>query len=291
MTTIYDLSDELLLRIGAYTDNPQITSVVSRKFSWVACGCLERIFREIAAHPEARVYLCADTTKGESVKKTYQFVVQELKRSGMQKTVFSCSDLCETIASKLIPFHESYLALFDQIVAESPGANQLRRLVHGKTLLMQCFIIRSWMIQNPGSLDGVREISLSQCGLKFLPPEIALCSNLVKLRLAYNELTFLPESVGKLWHLNSLSVAGNQIEFLPESVGNLKNLTHLSICGNQMMTIPNSMKRVVYNLASFAVDYFVKYEDGSDIRRDPEEPEEHVLRRLMQNAVVYLNLL
>lgn len=279
------LDNDILFKIGAFTDNPQVTSLVCKKFGSITEGCFARIRREVIQDPEARIYWLG------SVKETFQFVVRELRKTGMKNPVFFCSDLYELIALKLIPFHESYFPMFDAIATGTEGAEELIQKVEQKPLSEQVGFIRKWMLQNYRLLGRVHRLSLSETGLKFLPPEIILCSNLAQLRIAYNALTFLPEWIGAIKKLSSLTVARNQIEHLPESMKDLRYLERLSICGNRIKTLPVALKPMVLNLETFAVDDFVQYEDGSKIQEGHEPDPGNLLRRMMQNAIVYLNLL
>ncbi|MFX0090444.1 MAG: leucine-rich repeat domain-containing protein [Candidatus Hodarchaeota archaeon] len=70
----------------------------------------------------------------------------------------------------------------------------------------------------------VNRLFLVAKGLKALPKEFGILSNLQELDLSNNQIGFLPESFGKLKNLDSLNLTGNLFSSLPPSFSNLKKL-------------------------------------------------------------------
>ena len=87
-------------------------------------------------------------------------------------------------------------------------------------------------------LKNLEELSLTECGLRELPPEIGALSNLRVLRLGFNELKTLPAEIGQLTELRELRLEGNQLSSLPPELASLEKLEVLGLSGNQFETMP-----------------------------------------------------
>src|SRR5688572_27449159 len=83
-------------------------------------------------------------------------------------------------------------------------------------------------------VSGATRLSLSELGLRELPPEIGQLSSLQDLYLDYNELSSLPIEIGNLNQLRTLSLSSNNLRILPSEIGNLDSLRRLSLQENQL---------------------------------------------------------
>ncbi len=91
-----------------------------------------------------------------------------------------------------------------------------------------------------GSLDNLKNLTVTGCHLKTLPGTIGALVKLQVLQLQQNEIEQLPESIGNLSDLKSLSVAWNKFKTLPEHVGNLRNLVSLNAQSCSIEKLPPS---------------------------------------------------
>jgi len=78
-----------------------------------------------------------------------------------------------------------------------------------------------------GSLDDLKNFTVTRCHIKTLPRTIGNLFKLQVLQLQQNEIEQLPESMGNLIDLKTLTISWNKIKTFPESIGNLKNLASL----------------------------------------------------------------
>ena len=99
---------------------------------------------------------------------------------------------------------------------------------------------RAWLCdpKNAQLLDEIKELSLSDCCLTALPPEICHLTGLQNLYLGNNELTTLPPEIGKLIELREFSLENNKLATLPPEIGNLTQLEIFSLASNQFATVP-----------------------------------------------------
>jgi small GTP-binding protein len=81
-------------------------------------------------------------------------------------------------------------------------------------------------------------LSLYECGLKEVPPDIVKLQNLTQLYLRENQLSELLSSIGKLQNLKELSLSGNRLSELLSSIEQLQNLTKLYLSENQLSELP-----------------------------------------------------
>lgn len=84
-----------------------------------------------------------------------------------------------------------------------------------------------------GRLPTLRKLSLTNCGLKEVSPNIKLCVNLETLDLAHNDLTTLPDELALLSKLEILFVLGSRrMTTMPRVLGKLKTVTRLGLRSN-----------------------------------------------------------
>ncbi|MGD0664534.1 MAG: hypothetical protein ABSA17_02225 [Rhabdochlamydiaceae bacterium] len=288
MTTINDLNGDVLVYIGKLLEaNPTHLTPVSRIFNkWIARGCYEELFARYQNCPLIKEYVDlveGDNYKINTVKATYQRVVRLLTVSGIDKSKLNLNPLClgDLIQTKLHPFLQSYCMVLDRIANDLPEAGRFQAAIQEMTLLQQAGEIRSWMLQNPQLLALITNLNLMQCDLHFLPPEIQLFSNLIKLIIGRNELTFLPTTIGNLPELRSLAIQSNNIESLPTSMKNLRLLTRFSMCGNPIKRLPNELKVIIPQMESLAIDPAVTFEDGTLVQ-SLQRPNPDACRRIAQ---------
>ena len=86
--------------------------------------------------------------------------------------------------------------------------------------------------------NQITELSLINCDLKELPPEIIKLQNLIRLDLRNNDLNYLPPEIGQLQNLTELDLGENQLSDLPPEIGKLQNLTILQLRKNQFSQFP-----------------------------------------------------
>ncbi|ACJ19944.1 leucine-rich repeat domain-containing protein [Coxiella burnetii] len=136
------------------------------------------------------------------------------------------------------------------------------------TTIEEAETIRTWMRENPDTLNRVitislwlrflltipKEISLftnlqvlevSDCGIGFLPPEIGSLRNLKFLCLDFNAITVIPAEIGNLTNLRELSVRENGLSALPPEIGNLINLWLLILVTNGITFLPPEIGQLV----------------------------------------------
>jgi Leucine-rich repeat (LRR) protein len=89
--------------------------------------------------------------------------------------------------------------------------------------------------------NQITGLSVSDCGLKALPPEIMRLQNLTWLDLSHNQFRSLPASIGRLENLTELDLSHNQLNELPTSIGQLQNLIGLDLCENNLKQFPKTL--------------------------------------------------
>ena len=92
-----------------------------------------------------------------------------------------------------------------------------------------------------GVLTNLNYLSLVNNKLKQIPPEIGKLTNLQRLWLGQNELTFLPPEIGQLTKLESLGLNDNKLKILPKEIGKLTNLQFLGLSNNLLKEIPREI--------------------------------------------------
>ncbi|MFP4288207.1 MAG: leucine-rich repeat domain-containing protein [Bacteroidota bacterium] len=91
-----------------------------------------------------------------------------------------------------------------------------------------------------GRLTSVQKLDLSYNNIEELPDEFCHLTNLRSLYLNHNEIKELPERFGNLLNLNTLDLSNNKIDGLPESIGDLNNMVHLDVSFNDVERLPLS---------------------------------------------------
>lgn len=103
------------------------------------------------------------------------------------------------------------------------------------------------------SIQSLRVLNMSYCGIPTLLDDIGKLDNLRELRLSGNKLASLPGSIGKIKMLRILDVSHNGLSQFPDEIGNLKLLRELYTHHNKIVAFPvvlTAMKLKILNLAS-----------------------------------------
>ena len=104
--------------------------------------------------------------------------------------------------------------------------------------------IRAWMRANKDQLATLKELELSEEGLRCLPKEIGYFTGLQDLNLNGNALVALPSALGWLVHLQRLSAACNRLSQLPAAIGELAKLEVLELDDNKLTSLPSELVRL-----------------------------------------------
>ncbi len=89
-----------------------------------------------------------------------------------------------------------------------------------------------------GMLSNLRELLVCNNQLRSLPSEISALSNLGRFYLTNNEFFSLPPEIGALSNLQELHLSNNLLRFLPPEIGLLSNLRELYASTNQLRSLP-----------------------------------------------------
>ncbi len=92
---------------------------------------------------------------------------------------------------------------------------------------------------------NLKDLSITDCSLTFLPDSIGNLVNLIKLSLTGNKLSSLPDSIGNLVNLKNLFISENNLSSLPNSIFQLSNLELLYIDSNDLSSLPNMFDKLV----------------------------------------------
>lgn len=84
---------------------------------------------------------------------------------------------------------------------------------------------------------GLLRISLINKGVKSLPKEIMLLTNIKYLNLYGNKLKSIPREISSLTDLHTLDLSCNLLEFVPKEIGSLTDLTVLDLHHNKIQSI------------------------------------------------------
>jgi leucine-rich repeat protein SHOC2 len=79
----------------------------------------------------------------------------------------------------------------------------------------------------------LKSLTIKGCGLKELPEEISMCSELEELSLPGNQLEALPFAFRELTKLKRLNLDNNHLTHFPDEIKTMQHLGHLSIDGNK----------------------------------------------------------
>jgi hypothetical protein len=91
-------------------------------------------------------------------------------------------------------------------------------------------------------IDNLKDLTLKNVGLKFIPNSIEKLTKLESLDLSDNELMELPETLGRLEKLMFLFLDNNYLSDLPKSIKNLKLLVTLSLKNNKFKVLPDILR-------------------------------------------------
>lgn len=121
--------------------------------------------------------------------------------------------------------------------------------------------IRNWMRKNKHLFKEIKNLNLSQCGLKNIPKEITYFKSLIILNLSNNQITSVSAKISKLSKLAILDLSKNQLLSLPAEFASLNKLITLSMHDNQFKQFPDVLLRLpqlkTLNLAFNAIHSFL----------------------------------
>ncbi len=93
-------------------------------------------------------------------------------------------------------------------------------------------------------MPGLERLSLEDCHLECIPPEIGFLKGLKTLNLSSNAIRMLPEELGQLQSLTRLDLSVNYISRLPTSFSQLHMLQDLSIQSTLLEELPDDINNV-----------------------------------------------
>lgn len=88
-------------------------------------------------------------------------------------------------------------------------------------------------------------LSLSGCGLRYVPEEIFQFLHLRELTLSCNRLTILPAEIGNLRDLQRLYLNHNRLDSLPPEIGRLTQLEYLRLHNNCLTSLPQEIGALI----------------------------------------------
>jgi Leucine-rich repeat (LRR) protein len=92
--------------------------------------------------------------------------------------------------------------------------------------------LTSFLLPLGHTASPVKSLTIKDCGLKFLPEEIAMLTQLSEINLSGNALKKLPQAFIELKKLKRLNLDRNKFEKFPDFIRQLSGLSHLSIDQN-----------------------------------------------------------
>ncbi|HOT93329.1 MAG TPA: leucine-rich repeat domain-containing protein [Anaerolineae bacterium] len=92
--------------------------------------------------------------------------------------------------------------------------------------------------------SGGTWLSLSNLGLREIPPQVWEFAHLTQLDLNGNRIEVLPPDIARLTNLERLSLDGNRLEALPPEIGQLSHLAWLDLDNNRLTTLPPEFARL-----------------------------------------------
>ena len=165
----------------------------------------------------------------ESIVKSQNWPLSKKIRLKDKTPVSALAIIQETEAETVCEFyrlvHEKFHDTFDPIPKEFT-----------ENLFAQADFCRSQLTKKAGSIN---HLNLAGSGLKQIPKEISLFSNLQNLNLNHNDVSSLPDSIGNLSNLRTLELYDNNLTALPDNIRNLSNLQELNLTFNKLTTLPD----------------------------------------------------
>lgn len=161
----------------------------------------------------------------------------------MYTSPFSCYSnidprfLPNTSIQKHVERHQLIGFLSSWVQQESRG--ELRRKA------IQAIVVFYDNESNPVTANQPKELNLSECNLKSLPPLFSWppFSGLVKLDLSSNRLETLPP-MNRLQNLQHINLKGNHFEYLPDTLFTCENIEHLDLSENELLEIPPRIREL-----------------------------------------------
>jgi len=111
------------------------------------------------------------------------------------------------------------------------------------------------------SLINLTKINLSDCSLKYIPPEIGNLKKLEEVNLTGNNIGILPDEIGELACLKKLFLDGNKLKTLPKTIQQLTNLEDnggLWIWDMDDLKVPENIQEFVHS--KIMADYIFQLE-------------------------------
>ncbi|MHA1520466.1 MAG: leucine-rich repeat domain-containing protein [Promethearchaeota archaeon] len=87
----------------------------------------------------------------------------------------------------------------------------------------------------------ITHLTLFECELSTIPPEIIKLSNLQNLDLRRNIISTIPDSLCQLRTLTNLDLSDNRIAALPESILQFSSLKYLNLQNNKITALPENI--------------------------------------------------
>lgn len=112
------------------------------------------------------------------------------------------------------------------------GLSGLLKLPRLKNLKLIGTDIEHFQIPQNSELSPLQSLTIKDCGLKALPPEIGRLGLLGEMNLDSNALEDLPSEFKYLHHLKRLNLDRNKLASFPSILTEMKSLKHLSLDNN-----------------------------------------------------------
>ncbi|WP_420420688.1 leucine-rich repeat domain-containing protein [Simkania sp.] len=200
---------------------------------------------------ERKYEMLTDLTSFQKLKAAFASVLGERKPDITFENMVSPIQYYQTLRSERNEtLKESRLTLWAVLYDQTPGLKKddlSFNPLHLKDLTGNEVeeLFRDWLMKHQKSLKKVTHLTLSHSGLKTLPPEIGMLSELHSLNLKYNLLEALPKEIGLLRHLRKLDVSRNLIKEIPSEIGNLTELRYLLLGKNQLEEVPSAITKLL----------------------------------------------
>lgn len=136
------------------------------------------------------------------------------------------------------------ITVFTKLVEHMPEGQQFLASLEGD-VFSKAQAISQWMHLHPDLLTQ-DSLDISNLGLRSLPQEIGLLTQLTNLRATDNFIREIPESLGSCIQLTSIRFTNNKLRKLPACFTSLTNLTGCNISGNQLTRLPDNFGNLTH---------------------------------------------
>ena len=168
---------------------------------------------------------------------------------------------CNSNSSLMVLINEDYIKLNNQKYKPRPKLRKILRKYKGDEYVYNA--IKQALLNK----DSTTKLSLRDCSLESIPPEIFELQNLEFLDLSLNIIKEIPDEIYKLKKLKRLGVSynlidkvspnisqlynleniwflDNRLKKIPDGICDLKNLKELNITGNPIIKLPNCIPKM-----------------------------------------------